>query len=167
MKNAQVKRMLLNIYRFIFLAFVLGVTVFLIKFMVITNLETEAVEKEVFFNRVLYGTAINYQDPVTQKIYPGIVDMVKFTSANLEQHINYSIKDRLGAQLDLKNLKTNETKTIYLNEQWYLDKRPLFLANVQGRGSVKGYIRAVPVTIYENNSHAQGILTIHLLRQND
>jgi hypothetical protein len=150
---------ILMITRFIFLALALFSVVFLTKYFVVQNLESNRLEMEVFYNRMIYSpNALAYVDNVTGRAYPGVIDFDKFNSENLDKTLNYTYKRTLAAKLTL-----GEFTPVYYNKEWYDRFSPL--KRMRGLSGVLTLEKSLPVVYEDNDKLYPAILKVEILKQ--
>lgn len=102
-------------------------------------------EVKILSSRFLYSQkCFAYQDPVTDRIYPRLIDLTRFTNKTIaECYISDTTKD-FQFQLKLKNLDTNKEYIIHTSE-WY---------------NVPAFTFIEPVLIKQNNTISNGQLLV-------
>ena len=61
---------------------------------------------------------ISYYDKEINRLYPGIVDLDRFNSSILNKSIDFGEEPHIGAKIILKNIRKEERKTVYYNEDF-------------------------------------------------
>jgi hypothetical protein len=166
-KGIAVKRMLVFLYQVLYAAFVLALTVVLIKIVLFTSTQTEQLESDVFMNRIYNSQSIMYTDTETSRIYAGIIDVDKFTEESLLTDVNYLSEKRLSAKLILYDANKLEVKNMYYNKNLYTYLDPLIKAKMEGSSSGTKFEKQFPITYKDQNEFRKGFLFITVLRQND
>ncbi|MBU0665827.1 MAG: hypothetical protein ABIC91_01420 [Nanoarchaeota archaeon] len=147
------------IWKFLFLSLALFCVWFIKEYFTVQNLQTDLLETEVFFERMLYSpSTLSYQDPITQRYYPGIIDLDKLTDENLNKTLNYTNKKTFSAKIDLEKEKI----TVYYHKRWY---KRLAAASFLQNGGVHTVKRTIPITYEENGVFSKGVLKIHLIKK--
>jgi hypothetical protein len=167
------------VYTIIVLFFVFG----LIRGMLVTKLDTQEAEMEIFLQRLLYSpNGISYYDQELKRFYPGVIDVSTFEQKKFEEEVEPSIfygdDNRLvGAKLTLyyrdassaNGRKKIVDKEVRYNKHFFDEKEILYLSGkgfTQGKGGITGKELIVPVTLRENNVDTPGMLGILVLMQN-
>jgi hypothetical protein len=164
-KRGDVKEITLFIWRFFFLAFALGVFVWLISFFIINSLDVVGVQQSVVQNRIYYSpNAMNYVDPSTGRNYPGIIDLQRMTEENLQASLNYSIKQVLAVKVELYDEgKQQLIKQIYLDRSYYKK------VEAEHRGFIKKKTvqldSSVAVVTYDGSEFKNGVLVISIITE--
>jgi hypothetical protein len=166
-KKAQAFYLIWHIFRTIFIIIIFLSVVLLIRMYIKAEIPTTRLQTEVFFNRLFYSPdAISYNDPYTSRSYPGIIDLGKFNSANIENAINYDYDKMVAAKLIIYDKDNNLVKESYFNQKWYTNWYPLAASSLQGKGSATRTIKTFYVTYFENNEFKEGILTVDIIVPN-
>jgi len=83
-----------------------------------TGLNTHNTEDAILVKRIIYSeNLLAYKDKTTRRVYPGIVDLDKFSTEKLEEGIDVSTNNRVAANIELINLETGDTQRAYINEE--------------------------------------------------
>jgi hypothetical protein len=105
--------------RIIFLTIVILSVVLLTIAYANKNIQTWQVESEIIAQRILFAPdGLAYHDPLSNRVYPGIIDVEKLNTTILEESIFYGKENKhIGAKITLINKGTNQTiaETIYNN----------------------------------------------------
>jgi len=148
------------------------VTVMLVNRYVLTKVDVQDLEASLLIDRMIYSkNCFSYYDNDLKRPYPGIIDLEKFTSENLDSCIFYG-KDEEGqlkntytsAKLVLKNLETDEKYSIFHNQDKYSDWYPL--RGISGPGGTKLYEESNYVLIKTDNGFEKGILNFYVILPN-
>lgn len=185
-KSQSLKEGLAFIYKAIYALFLVALTIFLIKIVVVTSIPTGEIEVNLFANRIYNSEAIMYKDADTGRVYPGIIDIGKFQDAAdkggeklfiIEQDINYLPNNRLAAKIiasykeilaeGVEGPGQRVEKAIYINKRLYELLEAPSRAGLSGPGSGKIYQRKTPAYVLENGQQTAGNLEITIIRQND
>lgn len=122
------------------------------------GLSTHNTENIILMKRLLYSdNLLAYQDEVSKRVYPGIIDIDKFTTTNLEENLENK-NNRLAVNLELINLETEESSRAYINE----DRARAWDDYENLGGYESSYLRR-SVKIYDDNEIYEGILIIKVL----
>jgi len=65
--------------RILFLVAILFAVIILIKILIITTIDIREVESSILVNRLLFSKEVIYYDKNIERLYPGIIDLEKFT----------------------------------------------------------------------------------------
>ncbi len=83
-----------------------------------TGLNSHNIENKILVQRILYSEdLLAYKDKDTLRVYPGIVDLKKFSTEHLEEGIDLTKNNRVAANIELINLETKDLKKAYINEE--------------------------------------------------
>lgn len=109
----------------------------------------EKLESSILSSRFLNSPqCFAYQDPVTQRIYPRLIDLSRFTDKTINNcYVSNTTKDH-NFQLLLRNLETDQEQTIQTSE-WY---------------NVPAYTIPEPVLIKNEKTTNKGLLLIYVQR---
>lgn len=130
------------------------------------NLKTETTDLRIglFINRVFYSpNGISYTSPETGRSYPGIIDLEKFSSGNLEKAMFYGDEKGnaiIAAVLTLLDRNDKEIKSIYYNENTHKNIFPVSFASGYARDIKKFY-----VLIYDNGKLKSAKLEMDIVTQ--
>ena len=108
------------VVKLLFLVAIVFITIFLVRYNVVSAMETQDARSFVFVQRVVSTpSGIAYTDPLTGRTYPYIIDGSKLSIMQqaLEQSIVLSANDYIAAQLDLAI--GNDTHTFFYNQHAY------------------------------------------------
>ena len=156
---------------YIILTAVVMILIFvLVNMLINTGVNVKPVQVEVAFYRILYSPhSIMYTDNITGQIYPGVVDLERFSDSVLDSSIKYSYEKQISARLDLytvANARWVIEKTAFLNKAWYERLEPLAGAGILGSASAQKFIKIVPVTYIKNGASHDGMLIIDIVIPN-
>ncbi|MBT7391524.1 hypothetical protein HN827_01740 [archaeon] len=122
------------------------------------DLKTHGVENLIVIKRMIYSPELlTFQDPITKRTYPGIIDINKFNVDQLEKKI-YNKNNRVAATIDLINLETDELKTIYINEKKAKTWEDYEQIGNFDTTNIKRYVQ-----IYDNGKLVPGLLKITVI----
>ena len=117
--------MLMWIPRLIYLIIVIIATMGLIFAFIVTNVNVGDVESHILMQRLQFSPeGIVKYDPVTQRVYPGVVDDGKITPNNLKSALDGGEKE-LAARFVLIDLPETELEPVYLHKETYEDWQPI------------------------------------------
>lgn len=152
--------MLIMTPRFIFLAATIIIILVLISVFVVTNIKISGVELDIFNQRLLTSpNGLSYYDPLSNRVYPGIIDINNFNSEELlNDRIIY--KDpQIASKIILIDKSSNKQSTAYYNKNQFENWNPLTVA--QGPGGADNSMLNMYVIIREKDgSFNKGFLSI-------
>ena len=109
----------------------------------------EKLESSILSSRFLNSPqCFAYQDSVTQRIYPRLIDLNRFTDKTINNCYLSNTTKGYNFQLLLRNLETNQEQTIQTSE-WY---------------NVPAYTITEPVLIKNEKTTNKGLLLIYTQR---
>jgi hypothetical protein len=155
------EKMVFWLQRFIFLIIALLSVWLLVNYFVITKLDTDYVEAEVVFNRLMYSpTGFAYADRETGRAYPGIIDLEKFKTENLDQAVKFG-KPRAAARLVLYRDGKQVGEPAFLNEQWMRRWSPRL--GFKGSGAAVLLEKQLPVVYKDGEEFKTGLLKVNVV----
>ena len=153
-KKAVVFNVLMWFFKIFFLIIVLFSLVLLIRSFIITELDIFNAESDIFIQRILMSrTGISYYDKDVDRLYPGIIDIGRFTLPTIERILNESIyfgteNKKIAASLTLKNEIGTTIKTIIFNSDFYFTWEKMYKAQwLKGPGGINVKARKFEVLI--------------------
>lgn len=164
--------LVLWIPKFIFITVAFLSVVFLVRLLVVSNIDTSAAEAMVLANRIYYSpNAISYLDAETGRAFPGIVDLEKYTKLQSSPNgmdmktLSYDGNNGvIAAKLTLENIDLNSKYDIFYNKENYDFWEPRILSTVEGgSGSVKSFAEQRYVVIKSGAQLQKGILKFHII----
>jgi len=166
--------MLMWIPRIIFLVIVLFAIIILIRSFVLEKIDVTELESEIFANRLPCSpNSISFVDEISGRVYPGIIDLNKFKTNEIEDNLLKSIyygnsNRNVGAKITLKNPGKGEENQIFYNKVFYEEKKILVdSALTEGPGGAKNYIKKLDVIIFEKeNTMHKGVLILDIIIPN-
>lgn len=169
-KKAQGFNELYAIPYLVFIAVLMVSIVFIVRTSTSYLIDTSQTELSTYYNSILYSKqGVSYYDTEIDRVYPGMIAMNKFESSTLNSALHFiDVKENQelpSAKLTLTNLRTNQTRTIYWNEEWFtrLDIKSGFA----GLGSPNKLDKTLPVSIrggnVDVNRNNNGILRIEII----
>ena len=163
-KKAQVSSLMtITIPRLLFLVIVLFSVVFLIRQFVVSNLNVQDVQAEVFIDRVLYSpNGILYFDSGPQRAVPGLIDQSRLKTEVLDSLMDYKNNNFIAANITLFDTKNNIVSSAAYNKESYLNWNPIALSRLQGSGGVKRTTKTILVNYMDSGLH-QGYLRFEVL----
>ena len=162
--------MLMWIPRIIFIIFIMFAIIFLVRTYVATVIDTSAIKANLFSNRIIYSAnGISYYDESINRVYPGIIDSKKFSSADfLDKAVYYGEKNReIGAKIVLKDLDEGKESVLFYNQLFFKEQKKLVDSGLtEGPGGSRGYIKKYNILIIKGNSLEKGELAIDIVIPN-
>ncbi|GIU69253.1 MAG: hypothetical protein KatS3mg002_0489 [Candidatus Woesearchaeota archaeon] len=173
-KRGQIEYLLQNAFRIGFTIIAILAFFLLINFYVNNKIDTRYVQAETIANRIINSDAIMLQDPVTLRIYSGIVDMNKFSDANsLDKSIKYEFNRHAAARVKIERKdiykKITYVGELYLNKNNWDNLKTLIDSGVKGKGSASMLIKDFPVTCAydsELKNYEYCIMTVEVIVPN-
>ena len=114
MDDTQMYDMALWVARIFFIVLVFTVTVALIYSFAVKDIKVDVLEMQVVAEGIPY--VIGYQDPVTQRIYPSIINAKTFEEQDLSTSIVTERED-LAIKIELRYAEKTITKYYVANEE--------------------------------------------------
>ncbi len=113
---------MMRVIHTILLAIVLSFIPIVIYMLVNEDIPLENLRSEIFIERILSSPdCLAYFDEDTQRTYPNIVNLSRFSASVLDECIDYGHRDFMTARLNLVNLESLEEQAIYYNEDKFKD----------------------------------------------
>ncbi len=161
--------LLFSFFRLFILFLVAFSLVLFAHFFVKTKIDISDAESGIFAQSIINSpNGISYKDPVTKRVYPGIVDYTTFSNkAGLEAQLNnalYLEKNSIIAgaiellTVDMKPYRS--LSPIYYNKDYYDVWYTMGKTGYMGLGSAKIREKLYPVLIRDSGELKQGILKI-------
>jgi hypothetical protein len=167
-KKAQLEYVMQNVFRIGFAICAVIIFFVIINYYVNNKIDTNLLQEETLTNRILYGNSIMYQDPTTARIYPGIVDVIKFKSGSIDASIDYGeYKRHAAAKITLtkKPPASSQIAQTYLNKDNFENLQQLL--NTRGKGSATYYEAQYPVAYKDfAGNDDYGTLTVEIIIPN-
>lgn len=153
-----------SLFNMFFMVLIVMTVVILINLFYITNVDARDAESRITGLSALYSTkGISYYDQELGRIFPGIIDMDKFTDEQINKAINIHDNEFIAAKYTLNTIAGEEIKSVFLNKKWYERWKPL--AGYPGAGASQSVILERYVLI-KNSEHVRGKLTIEVITPN-
>jgi len=110
------------ILRFIFLAILMVSIGFVVSKYVNVRVDVSSVESAIFLERLFSSNALMFQDAVTLRIYPGVIDLKKLgTSSNLDAEFGIIKGSRhISGRVRIKEINKN----IFVGKRLFDDLEP-------------------------------------------
>lgn len=155
------------IIRLMFMIFVSVSVVFLVFKFVAQSVDVKPAEGNILLNRLIFSPGcLAYTDTVLNRSYPGIVDMAKFNSSNLDSCMYFGEdNDVVAANLTLVTLGTGKVNSTYYNEEGYILLYPR--AKLKGTGGAMLFEDKMYVLLRDGAEQKRALLTIKLLLPNN
>jgi len=159
--------------KFIYLIIAFLSVIFLLRLLILNNIDISDAEARVLTNRIFYSpNAISYFDADIERGYPGIIDFEKYSKLeNIDINeldtkiITYGQDNKItAAKLMLKNIETGAEDAVFYNKESYNFWEPRILSTVTGgSGSVKSVVEQRYVLIRIRDKMQNGILKMHII----
>ena len=159
--------------KFIYLIIAFLSVIFLLRLLILNNIDISDAEARVLTNRIFYSpNIISYFDAEIERAYPGIIDFEKYKKLeNIDinemdaKTVTYGQDNKLiAAKLTLKNIDSSAEDIVFYNKDNYNFWEPRILSTVTGgSGSVKSVIEQRYVLIKIGNVMNKGMLTMHVI----
>ena len=159
--------------RIIFMLLVITVIILFVNFYSDINISSHQAETELFINRMLYSPqGISYYDPISGRLYPGIIDLTKFetktlpdsnktlyTIPSLQKTMDFGLEKHIGAEIFITDLSDVPLKLAYYNERVYQRKEE----TIAGPGGVDVEYKEIYVLAKQENNLIPAILYLHVV----
>jgi hypothetical protein len=139
------------------------------------DLDAAKLDRAAYLYRLYYDDSIMYQDPLTKRVYPGIVDFDKFTSGSLDAAFSQqrgddpsTATDAIASRLILQpgsDCFKRDLVMVYDAERTFFQYEPL-ANSLQMAGGASMEDVQYPVTIRDKGQDCQGLLNITVVRPN-
>ncbi len=159
--------------KFIYLAIAFLCVVFLLRLLIINNIDTSEAEARLLIYGIFYSpNVISYSDTDIGRAYPGVIDFEKYKGLQDKDEnemdtktITYGEDNKLiAAKLTLKNIETNAEDIAFYNRENYEFWEPRILPTVTGgSGNVKSFSEQRYVIIKNKDKMHKGILRINVI----
>ena len=129
------------------------------------KIELHELQAEVFAYRTLYApNSISYNNTITGRVYPGIIDDAKFTSATLDASMKYDYERQVSAKLEI-SLSDDPVviRTAYYNQQWYERLEPIARNRIGGSGGAKILEKTMPIVLRQSGADFPAILKFTII----
>lgn len=123
-----------------------------------SNLSSHQIENLILVNRLTNSPGLLVHiDPLTNRVYPGVIDKGKFDTAKLEAAF-FNNDKRIAVNMELTDLDTGNVMRAYVNEARAKIWDDYVVIGGYDASSVKRYVQ-----IYDNGIFHRGILKIKVL----
>lgn len=136
-------QMMFGFFRFFLVLFIIFSIVFIVRSHFKVKIDILDAELNLLAHNMLYTPGgISYQDPITNRIYPGIINLEEFEntftmSSRLNQAFFYDKQPVFAAAFTLDIPQQNKrVEGVYYQKDWYDKWNPLSSSRLIGRGSV-------------------------------
>jgi hypothetical protein len=154
------------LFRLVMMAVTIIILIMLVR--VYTNRDADAPElhRATYLYRLYYDDIIMYSDPVTGRVYPGVIDLAKFNDGALNNV--FVLRSVPNTRISSKLILTPErdclipSKTIYNNKEVF-ERNFFYTATMKGGNTKENF--TMPVTVRESRTCAANLL-IHVVRSN-
>ena len=148
--------------RFVLLILIILAVVFLVRFFVISRIDTFETESTIIIDRILYSpTGIIYYDREINRPHPGIINVTKLKTEVLENSLLMPNNQYFAVRLTLKDMEDNLVMEAYANKIWY--ERWLPRVDYPGAGGTRMKNKEVYVLYKEKGLTKPGILKISVI----
>ncbi len=158
------------VYRFLYMILVILMTVFFVNVMYTSEVNIQGTASGVYTQQFLYSrNSISYEDPLTLRAYPGIIDIERLNTSRLSEAFVLENKELFGARFTLKQFPETENLVAqaYYNQQWFERVAPLSTLSVQGPGGAylvtQNYLVRYLDATHEEHT---GVLTVEVATAN-
>ena len=168
-KKAQTSHTVIkSITWFFFLIIILLSITFLVKSYIRTVIDTKDIEADLFYQEMLFtNNGITYQDEITSRNYPGIIDIDNFNLDTLNKSINYGPENYfIAADFNLRYLDGTLIKSFVYNEKWYDRWKPLTKKYLPGSGSADIVFKQIYVLVKQEEVIFPAILQVEIVYPN-
>jgi len=172
-RNAQISsEFVLFIPKIIFLVAVIFAFVLLVKTLLVSHVDVRDIESSVLLNRMLFSPALLiYQDPISGRYYPGVIDLGKFTSyaktnPNVldSELLSYGAENPIIAVQMILKQSNNPDVVVYYNKEKFDKWEPRALSTIKGgTGSVKSFKERKYVAVYDGASFSPALLDFYII----
>ncbi|MBD3355096.1 hypothetical protein GF361_03875 [Candidatus Woesearchaeota archaeon] len=159
-KKAQAFSMIWWIPRIIFLVIVISSVVFLTTMYLNTEKETWKTESELFIHRLIHSpNGISYYDPLTNRVYPGIIDLNNIRDLNtINRSIFYGENNKhIGANISIYNQNNILLAQGIYNNQVY---RRIQEKGILGIGGIDSKQKKLYILIKDHKNYIPAFMEI-------
>lgn len=159
-------------YRMMILFMVALALVLFVRQFVKASIDISDVESELFAQGLMKSPdGLSYVDPVTGRVYPGVIDYDTFTDIpKLEEKLNnvfyYEKNMFIAADVELLSQDGKQFKSAapaYYNKDMYQVWYPLAKTGFIGAGGAELYKKIYPVLIREQSGYTEGLVRITIV----
>jgi len=153
---------------FLFLIIVLFSIIFLVKNHITLKADIKDIEADIFYQEVMFTkNGITYQDDLTRRSYPGIIDFNKFNKEVVTKTIYYGPENYfLAANFTLNHTDGKFIKSFLYNEEWYNRWKPLTKRFLPGSGSATLVKKQNYVLVKQQENIFPAILSLEIIYPN-
>jgi len=159
-KNAALSGYMVSyIIKLLFLIVLVATTYFLVHTYVSQEVDSFSAETSLFVTGLLYSKeGLSVVDKNTGQVMPGVIDLNKISSLNLDESLKISDSRHLAARMVVQDLGGNTLATIYYNKLWF--DRYIQLSSFQGLGATRKAERSLYVLL--SDARAYNMLMVSL-----
>jgi hypothetical protein len=144
--------------RIFFLLIIVGALVVILTSHYTSGLNSREVENLILIKRLTYSpNLLAYTDARTGRVYPGIIDLSKFSTNYIENNLLNKNK-RLAVNMELTDIETGELKRAYINEQRARAWDDYVAIGGYDLSTLRRYVR-----IYDQGEFRDGLLRIKVI----
>ncbi len=167
MRNkGQVQYFLESAFRIGFLMVALIVFFLFVSAYINNQINPQPIIVEVTANRIMYSDAVMYQDPVTGRTYPGIIDLKKLNDDTISKNIDYAKKQFATAKIKILDTNGNFVQEAYVDKPQYDILKVLIDSKGQGPGSATMYTKELPITYKNDTTYNYGLMELEVIVPN-
>ncbi len=152
-----------SIPKFILLGLAITAIVILTSLYNINQFQTESLEMDIIFNRILYSpNSISYTDASIGRTYLGVIDPARIDESILNKALAYKREKTYSANITL--IGQGFIKNGYLQKDWYIRLYPIAKASTKGVGGADYVKKELPVSYISGEHFKKGTLVIEIVR---
>jgi hypothetical protein len=163
MKKKAQSDIILNwaIWRIAILMIVASTLLIIIMSSLTAKTSSHEIENLILINRLINSPdLLAYRDQLTGRVYPGTIDMNKFSSEHLEKVLENENK-RIAVNIELTGLGSSEPLRVYVNE----DRAKIWDDYVIIGGFQTSSLSRMVRIYHENGKFSHGVLKIKVLEK--
>ena len=165
-KGSQGYEIVNTIPRMIYTVICIAIIVLMVKtFFLINDESTLELEIDGISER-LYFTGLAYIDPVSERIYPGEIDLSKFNEDYIKNTLCYdkqNCETNKHVALKINLTYSNQEKIVIINKREYRNWKVLADSKLKGFGKVEQKTFTYPVIVKTKNENQEGIINTNIL----
>ena len=151
-----------SLIRLPYLALLFIIFAYMYTNLVDTALDSHRINDQITIKRILYSpNALAYKDEITERVYPGIIDIQKANQPNFEKAFLVGPGNEFAAKVEITTLANSEVRELFINEIWYKRWTPLTTFE-----QFEKEIFRRPVLIKDKDTYFPGIIKIHIITKN-
>ena len=154
------------IWRLIYILIIVVTIRVVVMHFIAVNIDVREAEGKILINRFIYSPdCISYANNEIGMVYPGIIDLQKFSQKTLENCVYYGERnDYAAANLTLHFLDTSGDMSVIYNQLGYDVWLPR--VNMAGPGGAKAFYDSRYVLVRDNNNLRRAVLDIEVITPN-